>query len=61
MKSLTQAEVAFREMVLDGILAIQAGSTPRQVGELLRSHLSPSQRADLDAAKPPRSGKTEQG
>lgn len=51
LKTLTQTEVAYRGMVLDGVLAIQSGSTPRQVGELLISHLSPKQRAKATESK----------
>lgn len=51
LKRLTAAEVAYRRMVVDGLLAIQSGATPRLVGEQLRSHLSPKDRAKVEAAK----------
>lgn len=41
---LHELEVAYREIVLDGILAIQSGSSPRALVERLESYLSPSQR-----------------
>jgi len=44
LKRLTSSEVAYRRMVLDGVLSIQGGSSPRQVNARLQSHLSPSQR-----------------
>lgn len=51
LKRLTAAEVSFRNMVIDGVLAIQSGATPRLVGERLKAHLSPAERASLDGTK----------
>jgi chemotaxis protein MotA len=42
---LSQAEVARKRLVVEGVLAIQAGSNPRVLDDLMRSHLPPSQRA----------------
>jgi chemotaxis protein MotA len=39
------------EMIIDGIMAIQSGDSPRVVEEKLRSFLSPAMRRRLDAAK----------
>lgn len=44
-------EVLVREMIIDGIMAIQSGDSPRIVEEKLKSFLSPVQRASLEAAK----------
>ncbi len=44
-------EVLVREMIIDGIMAIQSGDSPRIVEEKLKSFLSPVQRATLEAAK----------
>lgn len=41
---LHELEVAYREIVLDGILAIQSGSSPRALVERLESYLSPALR-----------------
>ena len=41
LKRMTAVEVAHRELVVQGILAIQAGVSPRAVGERLKSHLAP--------------------
>ncbi len=41
---LHELEVSYREIVLDGILAIQSGSSPRALVERLESYLSPTQR-----------------
>lgn len=51
LKRLTQDEIAYRKMVMDGLLAIQAGGTPRLVGERLKSHLSPRELSAIDASK----------
>ncbi|MBD3221087.1 motility protein A [bacterium] len=44
-------EVLVREMIIDGIMAIQSGDSPRIVEEKLKSFLSPVQRATLEASK----------
>ena len=41
MKRTSAVEVPHRQMVVQGILAIQAGVSPRAVGEKLKSHLPP--------------------
>jgi chemotaxis protein MotA len=48
LKRMTAAEVSFRRMVLDGLLAIQSGATPRLVAERLKSHLSPQELARVE-------------
>jgi chemotaxis protein MotA len=44
LKELSEAELHFREMTLEGILAIQAGDNPRVVAEKLMAYVPPSQR-----------------
>lgn len=44
LKRMSTVEVAQRELVVQGILAIQAGISPRQVGERLLSYLPPAAR-----------------
>src|SRR3954466_5604699 len=44
LKQLSAAELHFREMTLEGILAIQAGDNPRVVAEKLMAYVPPSQR-----------------
>lgn len=44
MKRVSAAEVHHRQMIVEGILAIQAGVSPRAVGERLKSHLPPKVR-----------------
>lgn len=41
---LSETEVAHDELVIEGVLAIQAGNPPRLVGEMLNSYLPPSAR-----------------
>ena len=44
LKELSEAELHFREMTLEGILAIQAGDNPRVVAEKLMAYVPPAQR-----------------
>ena len=44
-------EILVKEMVIDGIMAIQSGDSPRIVEEKLKSFLSPAQRAAVDDTK----------
>jgi chemotaxis protein MotA len=50
LKALSQEEVGLRTMILEGILAIQAGDNPRIVTEKLLTYLPPAER---DAAREP--------
>jgi chemotaxis protein MotA len=50
LQMLSQKEVDERSMVLEGILAIQAGDNPRMVQQKLLSHIAP---ADRDAVENP--------
>ncbi len=51
MKRATAAEVLHRQMIVEGILAIQAGVSPRSVGEKLKSHLPPKARESVGEKK----------
>jgi chemotaxis protein MotA len=44
LKALSAEELHFRNMTLEGILAIQAGDNPRVVAEKLTAYIPPSQR-----------------
>jgi chemotaxis protein MotA len=44
LKELSEAEMHFREMTLEGILGIQAGDNPRVVAEKLMAYVPPSER-----------------
>jgi chemotaxis protein MotA len=45
LKQLSLAEVAHKQLIVEGIMAIQAGVSPRVVEELLKSHVPPGERA----------------
>jgi chemotaxis protein MotA len=47
----SEEEMVIKRMVIDGIMAIQSGDSPRIVEEKLRSFLSPALRRKLDANK----------
>jgi chemotaxis protein MotA len=52
LKQLSQEELHFRSMTLEGILAIQAGDNPRVVQEKLTAYIPPSERmTDEEAAE----------
>lgn len=70
LKIRSQEERLVREMILEGILSIQAGDNPRIVREKLESFLAPGERSrdddeghgSADAAAPDQgSGTTEPG
>ncbi len=44
LKELSEAEMHFREMTLEGVLAIQAGDNPRVVAEKLMAYVPPGDR-----------------
>jgi chemotaxis protein MotA len=50
LKQLSQAELHFRSMTLEGILAIQAGDNPRVVQEKLTAYVPPSLRMSEEEA-----------
>src|SRR5262245_49278754 len=50
LKQLSQEELHFRAMTLEGILAIQAGDNPRVVQEKLTAFVPPSQRMSEEEA-----------
>jgi chemotaxis protein MotA len=53
LKQLSIAELHFREMTLEGILAIQAGDNPRVVEEKLMAYVPPAERASAGDAGTP--------
>ncbi len=50
LKQLSEEELHFREMTVEGILAIQAGDNPRVVAEKLVAFVPPAQRENPDEA-----------
>jgi chemotaxis protein MotA len=52
LKGLSHQELHERNVVLEGILSIQAGDNPRVVSEKLMSLVPPAERVSADEAKP---------
>ena len=48
LEQRTEEEVKLKQMLLNGILSIHAGDSPKIVGEKLKVFLSPSQRLLLE-------------
>jgi len=44
LKDLSAQEMSYREMLLEGILSIQAGDNPRMLGEKLETYVPPTER-----------------
>lgn len=49
LKQLSTIEVAHKMLIVEGIMAIQAGVSPRVVEELLKSHVPPAERDEVVA------------
>lgn len=50
LKQMSTDEVAGREMVMEGVLAIQGGQNPRVIEETLLTYLPPAEARELEAA-----------
>src|SRR3954451_6870353 len=51
LKRKTAVEVAQKEMIIEGVLSIQAGASPRALGDRLKSSLPPKIRAGMSEKK----------
>jgi chemotaxis protein MotA len=51
LKVKSQEEAHHKELIVEGVLAVQAGDNPRMVREKLEAFLSPKERGGADAAK----------
>ena len=51
LETRSREEILNKEMVIDGIMAIQSGDSPRIVEEKLKSFLSPTMRRKMDDAR----------
>ncbi len=51
LETRSKEEMVIKGMIIDGIMAIQSGDSPRIVEEKLKSFLSPSMREKIDANK----------
>jgi chemotaxis protein MotA len=49
LKRASAIELAYRELLVEGILSIQAGANPRSIAGKLAAYLPPGERADGDA------------
>jgi chemotaxis protein MotA len=47
LKQNSATEVAHKALIVEGVMAIQAGVSPRIVEEMLKSHVPPSQREEM--------------
>ena len=45
LQAMSAAEVAYKRLVIEGVLSIQAGANPRMLDDLLRSNLPPKERS----------------
>jgi chemotaxis protein MotA len=59
LKRLSAEEVGHRMLIVEGVMAIQAGVSPRIVEELLKSHVPPSERVDVAASTSSGGGSSE--
>jgi chemotaxis protein MotA len=50
LKRAAQIEVARKRMIVDGMLAVQAGSSPRMIKARMESHLPPTTKEEAAAA-----------
>ena len=51
LKRVSALEIAYKELILEGILSIQAGSSPRAVSDRLMAYLTPSQQEAMQEKK----------
>lgn len=61
LRALSEEEVNYREMIVEGVLALQAGDNPRLLQERLETYLDPSLRGVEADAKPAAAGVAEAG
>jgi chemotaxis protein MotA len=46
LKKISQDEIAHKQLIVEGIMAMQSGTSPRVVEELLSSHIPPEEREE---------------
>jgi chemotaxis protein MotA len=52
LKHQSGIEVSHKQLIVEGIMAIQAGVSPRIVEEMLKSHIPPAEREESDSERP---------
>ena len=48
---MSAKEIAYKRLIIEGVLSIQAGANPRLLDDLLRSSLPPTERGSEDERK----------
>lgn len=56
LKGFSEKEAQMRELMIEGVLAVQAGENPRVVREKLETFLAPAQRGGAEGAEGKRAG-----
>lgn len=51
LKIKSNSEILLKELIIEGLLSIQAGENPRIIEEKLKSFLSPEERSEMDSNK----------
>jgi chemotaxis protein MotA len=51
LKTSSTAEIAYKNMVLEGVISIQAGASPRTVADRLSAYIAPASREALEGNK----------
>lgn len=49
---MSEQEVAYKEAIVDALLALQAGVNPRILQEKIKAYLPPGERSEVDGSKP---------
>jgi len=50
LKSKNEDEMVIKEIMIEGLLSIQAGENPRVIEEKLKSFLTPAEKAEMEEA-----------
>ena len=56
LKAINAKEITMKEVIVEGILSIQAGENPRVIEEKLKSFLAPSKRSEITQEQPNAAG-----
>lgn len=51
LRTSSIAEMAYKNMVLEGVIAIQAGASPRAVADRLAAYIAPASRENIEGTK----------
>jgi chemotaxis protein MotA len=56
LRNISQEEILFKTVLVEGMLSIQAGENPRIIEEKLKSYLAPALRGDVGGSAGGRGG-----